>query len=148
MQSGAWLSMALIRYSRGPEEFFFFNAFSCVSYLNLTGFICHMSCVKLYPVVLPGGQTEGLRGPRFCKVWQQTAAFTLGKQRENRERGNAHYQAFSTRILNNLTIIKKSANWQFFSTVIFSKLFFFFALPLKQETNSTQGDPKCVCAWC
>lgn len=44
-----------------------------------------MSCVKLYPVVLPGGQMEGLQGP---KVWQQSAAFTLGKQQENRERGN------------------------------------------------------------
>lgn len=61
-------------------SFFFFllKEVSCVSYLNLAGFICHMSCVKLYPVVLPGGQTEGLRGPRTCKVWQQTVAFTLG----------------------------------------------------------------------
>lgn len=71
--------------------FFFFLNFkkvSCLSYLNVTRFICHMSCVKLYPVVLPGGQTEGLRGPRSCKFWQQTAAFTLGKQRENREKRN------------------------------------------------------------
>lgn len=58
--------------------FFFLKEVSFVSYLNLAGFICHMSCVKLYPVVLPGGQTEGLRGPRTCKVWQQTVAFTLG----------------------------------------------------------------------
>lgn len=82
--------MTLIRFNRGPEEFKKKKEeeVSCVSYLNLTGFICHMSCVKLYPVVLPGGQTEGLRGPGSCRVWQQTAAVTLDKQRESRERGN------------------------------------------------------------
>lgn len=44
-----------------------------------------MSCVKPHPAVLPGGQTEGLQGPGSCRVWQQTAAFTVGKTTEDWE---------------------------------------------------------------
>lgn len=35
----------------------------CVLYLNQTGFIGRAPCVKPYPAVLPGGQTEVLQGP-------------------------------------------------------------------------------------
>lgn len=70
MQFGTRLNMALIRYNGGPEDF-----------LKSKFHAYHM----LYPVFLPGGQTESLQGPRFYKVWQKTAAFTLGKQTENWE---------------------------------------------------------------